>query len=90
MKAGRLSYGEVACEGAVKGKKAKLIIIATDASENTKKNFKNSASFYNIDLIEYGNKQELGFALGKDQRSVIAILDDGFASRLKEFALLTD
>ena len=44
----------------------------------------------NADIIEYGNKQELGFALGKDQRSVIAILDDGFASRLKELALLTD
>jgi ribosomal protein L7Ae-like RNA K-turn-binding protein len=84
MKAGRLSSGEVACEAAIKSKKAKLIIIALDASENTKKSFKNSAQFYNIELIEYGNKSELGYALGKEQRSVIAINDDGFASRLKE------
>ena len=41
MKAGRLTSGEVGCEAAIKGKKAKLIILAEDASEKTKKEIDN-------------------------------------------------
>ena len=67
MKAGRLTSGEVGCEAAIKGKKAKLIIVAEDASENTKTKFTNSAKFYAVDLISYGNKSELGYALGKGE-----------------------
>lgn len=86
MKAGKAQSGEVACEAAVKSKKAKLIIVACDASENTKTKFLNSARFYNTDLIEYGNKSELGWALGKAERSVVAITDSGFAAKLKELS----
>jgi len=83
MKAGRLASGEVGCESALKGKKAKLIILAEDASENTKTKFINSAKFYAVDLIVYGNKSELGYALGKGERSVVAVTDTGFAAKLR-------
>jgi len=87
MKAGRLTSGEVGCESALKGKKAKLIILAEDASENTKTKFTNSAKFYAVDLIIYGNKSELGYALGKGERSVVAVTDQGFAAKFKEMSV---
>ena len=39
QRAGRLVSGELPCENAVKSGKAKLLIIAEDASANTKKKF---------------------------------------------------
>lgn len=87
MKAGKVQSGEVGSEAALKGKKAKLIIVAEDASENTKTKFLNSAKFYNVDLIEYGKKIDLGWAVGKAERSVMAIIDDGFAKKLKELSI---
>ena len=39
MKAGQVVSGEFSVEKCIKSGKAKLVIIATDASENTKKKF---------------------------------------------------
>ena len=84
MRAGLLSAGEVSAESAIKGQKAKLLIVAQDASANTKKKFKNSAEFYKVKMIYYGDKEELGKAVGKAERSVMAVCDDGFAKKLGE------
>ena len=81
-RAGRLESGELGCEIAIKEKKAKLLILAKDASENTTKKFVNSADFYNIDIVTMFTKAELGYAIGKDNRAVIAVTDDGFKNKL--------
>ena len=85
-RAGKLSAGEVAAEQAVRGKKAFLLIISEDASQNTKKKFRNSAAYYELPLAEIGTKEELGRAIGADMRSVIAITEAGFAKKLKQLA----
>ena len=41
MKSGKLVSGEFSVEKAVKEGKARVVIVAEDASENTKKKFKN-------------------------------------------------
>ena len=82
MKAGSIVSGEVACESAVKGMKAHLVIVATDASFNTKKLFSNKTTFYGVPYVEFGTKDELGHAIGKDMRSSIAITDEGFAKAI--------
>ncbi len=79
---GKLVSGEVACENAVKGLKAHLVIVPTDASSNTKKLFSNKTTFYGIPYVEFGTKDELGHAIGKDMRSSIAITDEGFAKAI--------
>ena len=56
MKAGAVKSGEFACEQAIKAKEAYLCIVAKDASDNTKKSFRNSCDFYNIKYVEYGAK----------------------------------
>lgn len=83
MKAGLLSAGELAAENAIKSQKARLLIIAEDASANTKKKFYNSSEFYKVKMVYYGNKEELGKAVGKAERSVMAVCDDGFAKKLE-------
>lgn len=83
MKAGKLVSGEFSVETALKAGNVKLVILATDASDNTKKKFNNMCTYRNIECIELGTKIELGSALGKEFRASIGIVDDGFAKNIK-------
>lgn len=81
-KAGRIASGEFMTERSVKKGKACLVIVGTDASDNTKKNFRNMCAFYRVPYFEYGTKEELGRAMGKEMRACLAVCDDGFAKSL--------
>ncbi len=78
-KAGKIASGEFAVENEVKSGKAELVIVAEDASDNTKKKFRNSCRFYEVPFVCAGAKDELGHAIGKEYRAVVAVLDAGFA-----------
>ena len=64
-KAGRCASGEFMTEGQTKSGRASLVVVAEDASDNTKKKFR--------------DKDTLGHAMGKQFRASLAILDEGFA-----------
>ena len=53
QKAGKIVSGEFATEKAVKTGKAALVIVAGDASENTKKMFTNMCAFYEVPVYIY-------------------------------------
>lgn len=89
-KAGKIASGEFATEKAVKSKKAFLVLVSEDASENTKKMFCNMCSFYQVPLHIYASKEVLGHAIGKQYRASLAILDDGFARSLEEKLQLSE
>ncbi len=82
MKAGRIASGEFAVEKAVKEGKAYMVILSADASDNTKKKFKNMCSYYQVPVEEYQDKQGLGHMIGREQRACIAVNDAGFASAI--------
>ena len=79
MKAGRCASGEMMTENETKSGRAKLVIIASDASDNTKKKFRDMCKFYRVPIYFYGDKDTLGHAMGKEFRASLAILDEGFA-----------
>lgn len=83
-KAGKVVSGEFSVEKAVKSMHAKLVIVAEDASDNTKKLFSDKCKFYHVPYVVYGNKESLGLATGKMFRATVAITDDGFAKSLLE------
>ena len=78
-KAGKTASGEFNTEKEVKSGHAALVIVATDASENTKKKFQNMCEFYEVPIYFYGDKDTLGHAMGKEFRASLAITDVGFA-----------
>ena len=87
-RAGKVVSGECSTEKAVKSSKAHLVIVAEDASENTRKMFRNMCAYYDVPYQEYGTKDELGHWTGKEMRASICILDEGFArSVLKKISL---
>lgn len=79
MRAGRIQSGEFAVEKLIHSGKASCVIIARDASANTKSKFRNKCEFYGIPFAEFSTKEKLGHALGKEIRSSIAVDDPGFA-----------
>jgi len=81
-RAGAVVSGEYATEKAVKSGKAKLCIVASDASDNTRKLFNDKCSYYEVPIIELGTKDELGKAIGKDYRASAAVTDSSFAEGL--------
>lgn len=83
QKAGKIVSGEFAVEKALQDGSAFIIIIANDASDNTKKKFQNKAFFYEKQVIIFSNKEELSHSIGKFNRSVFAIIDQGFAKKIK-------
>lgn len=75
----RLVSGEFSTEQAVKKGKAHIVIIAEDASENTKKNFRDMCTYYKVNIYFYGSKEQLGHAIGKEFRASVAIIDANLA-----------
>ena len=81
-KAKKVISGDETLKKSIKENKIKLLIIAEDASENTKKRFVNSATYYNIPFYIYLTKQELSISLNWKNRSVVGITDTNFSNVL--------
>ena len=60
----KIESGEFSTEKAVKEGKAGLVIVAKDASDNTKKLFRNMCAFYEVPYYEYAVKEDLGRCIG--------------------------
>ena len=67
-RAGKVASGQFSTERAVKSQRAFLVIVSTDASENTKKMFRDMCSFYQVPMYLYATKETLGHAIGKQHQ----------------------
>ena len=83
-KSNNLVSGEFLTEKAVKEHKAALVIVAEDASDNTKKKFTNMCLFHKVPIYFCGLKAELGHAMGKEFRASLALLDKGLADAIEK------
>ena len=81
-KAGKIVSGEFSTEKSVKTGNGFLVVAAEDASENTKKKFRNMCSFYQVPIYFYGDKESLGRAMGKEYRACLAVQDENFAKAI--------
>lgn len=81
-KGGKIASGEFQTDKAIKEGKAHLVIVATDASDNTKKDFHDACSYYKVPYRERGTKDELGRSIGKEYRAMVAVTDEGFAKAI--------
>ena len=81
-RAGKVVTGEDKCSKAIKSGGAKLVIIATDASSNTKKAVADSCNYYGVRYIETASKAELGKYTGAENRAVVSVDDSNFAKAI--------
>ena len=81
-RAGKVDGGEFSAEKAVKTFQSRLILLAGDASDNTRKKFTDKASYRKIPVRIYADKERLGKATGTGERSVLSVNDEQFAASL--------
>lgn len=85
MRAGKLVTGDEGVLKEVRSGEAKLVILAEDASDNTRKKFQDKCQYYGVPLMELGSRSELGDAIGKAERVILAVTDAGFAKMLQKY-----
>ncbi|WFD11720.1 L7Ae/L30e/S12e/Gadd45 family ribosomal protein [Tepidibacter hydrothermalis] len=86
LRSGNLVSGDDTTLSDLKKGKIKLIIIANDASENTKKLFRDKSEYRDVPYIIDFTKEELGKSIGKSSRAVIGIKSEQFAKKIKEIS----
>ena len=72
-------------EKSIKSGKSFLVIIPEDASDNTKKKFRNMSTYRSVPYQELGTNETLGHQLGRSERSSISIEDQGFAQAMIKY-----
>ena len=83
-KAGKTASGEFSTEKAVKTGKARLVLVSEEASDNTKKMFRNMTDFYQVPMYEYSDKEMLGHFIGKEFRASLAVTNEGLSHSIEE------
>lgn len=87
QKSGNLVSGMDSCEIAMKKGKLKLLFIASDAANNTMDKASSMCKYREIPYSTLFTKEELSQAIGKFNRTVVGIVDEKFANRLKELII---
>jgi len=83
MRAGKLASGEEIVLKAIRSGDAKLVLLAGDASDNTKKKVSDKCESYGVELLIGYTRFELGGAVGKPERVLFAVTDKGFADMIR-------
>lgn len=82
-KAGRLEIGEEPVGACARARQAKLILVACDAAENSKRRAGHFAEAGGVPWVEVPfTKAELGGMMGRTSCAMAAITDAGFAASL--------
>ncbi|MBM7598558.1 ribosomal protein L7Ae-like RNA K-turn-binding protein [Virgibacillus halotolerans] len=82
-RARKCALGEETIVKDIQQQKAKLVLIASDIGPQTRKKLTDKCKFYDIPFVIVDDKETLSHAIGKSQRVAIAILDAGFATKIK-------
>ena len=89
-RAGKVSTGAFVCEKMIKSRRARLVILARDASENTKKAVTDSCRFYDIRVIEIADMESLGHITGGGDRAVVSVNDNNFAKAISDIYISSE
>lgn len=82
-RARKCSLGEETIVKDIQQQKAKLVLIASDIGLQTRKKLTDKCKFYDVPFVIVDDKETLSHAIGKSHRVAIAILDAGFATKIK-------
>ncbi len=81
---GRVISGmDAVCEG-IKKHKVKLVIVASDTSEKSKKNIRYVCTNNDINVIELSTIETLSCFIGKENKAIIGITDTNFSQGILE------
>ena len=84
--AGKVVSADPEVEGALYKNKVRLLILAEDATDRVRKKYRQEAEINEVTLITALNRDDIGQALGKSPRGIVAVLDNGFKKSVLKIA----
>ncbi len=82
---GRLAVGEEPSFKEIRAHKAKLLVVASDAADNTARRAQHWADWGKVPLLTLPyRKEELGAALGRSSCALAVLTDAGLAGAVKK------
>lgn len=84
QRANAVKSGEFMTENTIKEGKSFLCIVAEDASDNTKKQFRDMCNYYKVPFVTYSTKENLGHAIGKEFRASLCVTNENLANGIKQ------
>ncbi|MCR1808964.1 L7Ae/L30e/S12e/Gadd45 family ribosomal protein [Haploplasma modicum] len=81
-RARKITSGTEITINGVRSKKVKLVLLATNASDNTKKLVYDKCKTYDTKVIELYDSIALSNAIGKNNIMVVGIIDIGFSNKM--------
>ncbi|UII57451.1 YlxQ family RNA-binding protein [Cytobacillus spongiae] len=81
-RARKIISGEELTVKEIRNGNAKLVLLSQDASANTMKKITDKCKSYEVPYKLVEDRYQLGQAIGKEARVVVAILDNGFAKKM--------
>ena len=82
--AGKISYGETLLKD-IKNKKVYIVVVASDASDNSKKRVMDKCNFYKCECVVCLDKISITKSIGRDDLvSAVGIKDYNLSKKFKE------
>lgn len=82
--AGKIASGETAVHLALERQKARLVVLAGDAADATKKRIVRLAERLQVPIVMLDtNRDALGLAIGKSPRAAVVVMDAQFARAIQ-------
>lgn len=81
-KAGKVVSGGFMSERAIQDGSAYLVLIAENASDNTRKKFTDKCTYYHIPYRIFSDSDTLGNRIGKQSRTTVTVTDAGLAEQI--------
>lgn len=81
-RAGKISFGSESSKETIEKRKAKLVIVAEDSSDRTKKDFKELCEKQNVPFRIVGTIEELSTSIGQNNKAIIVIKEENFAKEI--------
>ncbi len=83
-RAGKVVYGAESVDKGIKSGRVKLVVLDGNASEPTKKAFRDACSYYKTRIIVLNEDDVLGRSLNKPNNKIIGIVCPNFAKHAWE------
>lgn len=83
-KEGFIKAGDITCGTALSSGKTEVIIVAKNASNTIKTKFGQLGYKYDVEVVTFGDKNELSWLTGKNDTEVMAIIDKETADSIRK------
>lgn len=81
-RAGKTVFGTESSKEAIEKKKVKLLIVAEDAAERTKKNFEEICHKYGVCMKIVLTINEISSSIGQSNKAIVGIKDKNFSEEI--------